>query len=69
MGKFIEILSTYQDLQANFDDGETLMSFFGILRKFNEGDSIDFELKCSIENYFDYRWNNDRNQAFKTDKE
>jgi hypothetical protein len=36
MGNFIEILSTYQDLQANFDDGETLMKFFGTLKNFNK---------------------------------
>jgi hypothetical protein len=68
-GKLTKNLSTYQDLKANFDDGETLMMFFGTLRNFNENKSITLWLKKDIESYFDYKWNNDRNIAFQTDSE
>ena len=68
-GKLTKNLSTYQDLKANFDDGETLMMFFGTVRNFNENKSITLWLKKDIESYFDYKWNNDRNIAFQTDSE
>ena len=35
MGNFIEILGTWEDLKADFDDGETLAKFFGTVRHFN----------------------------------
>ena len=63
-GKLTKNLSTYQDLMANFDDGETLMMFFGTLRNFNDNKSITLSLKKDMESYFDYKWNNDRNIAF-----
>ena len=68
-GKLTKNLSTYQDLKANFDDGETLMMFFGTLRNFNENKSITLWLKKDIESYFDYKCNNDKNIAFQTDSE
>ena len=36
MGIFIEILSTYQLLNADLDDGDNLARFFGLLKYFNE---------------------------------
>ena len=35
MGSFIEILSKYQNLNAEIDDGETLAKFFGTMLHFN----------------------------------
>jgi hypothetical protein len=61
MGNFIEILSTYNTLHANLDDGDTLAKFFGTLVHFNDGDPIDTDMKKKIEEHFDYLWKNDRN--------
>ena len=67
MGQFIDILSSYQDLSASFDDGDNLTRFFGMLRHFNNEEDIDTDLKKKIEVHFDYRWDNDLNQAFLKD--
>ena len=58
MGNFIDILGTYQDLNADFDDGDTLSKFFGTMKHFNDGDEINTQLKKDIENFFDYYWSN-----------
>ena len=64
MGNFIEILGTWEDLKADFDDGETLAKFFGTMRHFNDDKDINLRLKKDIENLFDYYWSNNTNQAF-----
>ena len=36
MGNFIEILTSFQILIAELDEGDNLSRFFGILKKFND---------------------------------
>lgn len=69
MGNFIEILDEYQNLNKDLDDGDTLAKFFGMMKHYNKGESIHFELKKKIEEHFDYMWNNDKNQAMKTEED
>lgn len=69
MGSFIDILSTYQDLSANLDQGDTLSKFFGTLKHFHEEQDIDHVLKKQIEQYFDYYWSNFKGAAFQSDHE
>jgi hypothetical protein len=40
-----------------------LSKFFGLIKQFNKGQDIDIKMKERIEEYFDYRWENDHNQA------
>jgi hypothetical protein len=54
---------------AELDDGDNLSRFFGILKKFNNNQVIDAKLKTRIEEHFNYKWNNDKNQAFLTEEE
>ena len=63
MGIFIEILSTYNLLNADLDDGENLARFFGLLKYFNHNKPLDFKFKKRLEEYFDFKWCFDRNQA------
>lgn len=63
MGNFIEILEKIQQLNEDLDDGDKLTRFFGLLQRFNGNKSINIELRQSIEKFFDYKWNNDRNMA------
>lgn len=63
MGNFIEILGKYKDFNAEFDDGDTLSKFFGVMKHFNGEISLSADFKDRIENHFDYKWNNDRNLA------
>jgi len=69
MGNFIEILISIQDLNNDFDEGENLSKWFGLIKRFNSSRSISLELKLKIEEYFDYRWINDKNKAVSTDED
>jgi len=44
MGNFMEILETFKSINADMDDGETLSRFFGLIKQFNKGRSIDYNL-------------------------
>ena len=63
MGVFTEILEDYKLLNATLDNGEKLSQFFVLLKKMNYNQDIDIETIRDMENYFIYRWDNDRNQA------
>lgn len=63
MGNFIEILDQSKTIGRGFDDGDNLSKFFGLIKQFNKGQDIDIRMKERIEDYFDYRWANDHNQA------
>jgi hypothetical protein len=63
MGNFIEILDQSKTIGRGFDDGDNLSKFFGLIKQFNKGQDIDIKMKERIEDYFDYRWENDHNQA------
>lgn len=69
MGNFIEILVSIQNLSADFDNGENLSKWFGLIKRFNSSRSISIDLKQKIEEYFDYRWINDKNQAVSTEED
>lgn len=54
MGNFIEILGTYQVLNEDLDDGDTLAKFFGCMKHFNLGEDLNYDLKKKIEAHFDF---------------
>jgi hypothetical protein len=56
-------------VNSDFDDGDNLSKFFGLIKRFNGSRSISIDLKKEIESYFDYRWINDKNQAISTKEE
>ena len=45
MGNFIEILHSIQYLNADFDEGESLSKWFGLIKRFNSSRSISMDLK------------------------
>jgi len=45
------------------NDGDALMKFFGVIKHFNKGFDMDPKQKAKIEEFFNYRWDNDRNIA------
>lgn len=63
MGIFISMLDQHQNLNADFNEGELLSQFFGILRYFNGDAPIKSELKEEIEEFFESKWTKDRGQA------
>jgi len=38
-----------------------------IIKKFNMGEELNYELKKNIEAFFDYKWTNDKNFAYQHD--
>mmetsp|Transcript_10851 Transcript_10851/g.18162 ORF Transcript_10851/g.18162 Transcript_10851/m.18162 type:complete len:747 (+) Transcript_10851:337-2577(+) len=69
MGIFITILDQYQNLNADLDDGDKLSKFFGLQRNFNDKMPLKLEFKERIEQFFDYKWKNDKNQALDEEEE
>jgi len=65
MGIFLNILESWNAFNSDHDEGEQLIKFFGTLKKFNGDENIDTKLKTSIEEYFNFKWANDRNLAFR----
>ena len=63
MGLFIEIIKTVKKNNADPGDGDSLFKFFGILRKYNMEERMNVNMKKKIESYFDYRWENDKNDV------
>ena len=62
MSEFIEIVTETMLPPADGDE-DNLAKFFGLLKGFNRQEEINYQLKSKIENYFLYRWANDRNQT------
>ena len=69
MGTFIEMIDKYKAVNAELEHGDELARFFGLMKHFNGDNDIRLDLKRSIEEYFDYRWKNDRNQAIDDEEE
>jgi len=60
----IGLMFKYKKHVNDFDKGDELAHFIGTLSRFNYNEDINMTTKKSIEKYFDYRWNNYKNQAF-----
>ena len=67
MGDFISMLNTITEFNEEFEEGDALARFFGVLKAFNRGEFIKTELKEQIEQYFDYRWINNKNYYLTND--
>ena len=57
------------EINSDLDEGDELTRFFGLLKKFNGGKSINHELITKFEKFFDYKWNNDKLMAINDDDE
>ena len=68
VGELIEVIQKQLKHNESGED-EELAKFFGLLRSFNKNEYIDNTLKCEIEKYFRYRWDNDKNRVFKHDED
>ena len=49
MGDFISMLNTITEFNEEFEEGDALARFFGVLKAFNRGEFIKTELKEQIE--------------------
>jgi hypothetical protein len=65
MGNFAEILSQFKSYNDELEEGDKLTKFFGVLVKFNSRRNLDINFQRQMEQYFNYRWSNDLNAAFR----
>ena len=69
VGNFALALDGFYRLQNDFDEGEDLFKFFGLIKNFNSGNNLKKKIVKDIENYFEYRWQNDKNQAIRLEED
>ena len=65
---FDQNFTQIKDMQLDFDDGDQLDKFFGLIKSFNNHNDLDPSLQKSIEDYFHYKWNFDKNNALRNDE-
>lgn len=61
MGNFIEIIEVMGDIDSDFNDGDRLSKFFGLIRRFNHDRAINHDLMLRIEDFFENKWYYDNN--------
>jgi len=69
MSIFIDMVNTIRTFSSDFSDGDQLSKFFGLIKRFNKDKEIDQEMKQEIEEYFEFKWNNDNNIAVSTEED
>jgi hypothetical protein len=69
MGNFIEIIGVMGEINGSFNDGDNLTRFFGLIKRFNNDRDINRDLMLKIEDYFEYKWEEDVNLAIITDED
>lgn len=69
MEQFLGILNEVKELENDLDEGDQLSKFFGLIQRFNKGKLIPITLQTEIQEYFDYRWENDKNAAINDEVE
>jgi len=60
MGNLIDILGSFKEFHQDIGDGEALSQFFGTIKYFNQQQGLNLELRKNIEEFFNYRWANDK---------
>lgn len=65
MSLFLEIIQQYKRSDEDIGDQEALISFFLLLHQKNKNKQINTKMQEQLEEYFEYRWNNDKNSAIK----
>lgn len=64
MGEYINLLEQYKDSQLEYDEGDHLKLFFGVLAHFNNNVVIEYDFQKAMEDYFSHRWVSSRTLAF-----
>lgn len=69
MSKFIQMMDQINETNKEMDETVDLSNFFITLKYFNQNKDLPQEFTTKLQNYFLYRWNNDRNMAIKEDED
>ena len=57
------------EIDSDFNDGDRLSKFFGLIKRFNHDRDMNLDQRDKIEEYFEYKWEYDCNQAVTTDED
>ena len=65
MGIFIDILDEFKSMNQSLagDAGEQLTLFINLIQKMNNGKRMNEKFKNDIDEYFEYKWDMDRNMC------
>ena len=63
MGYIKYYIEEYMRLIQDLGDGDSLNSFFEVIKRYNNNQSLDPDFIKRIEEFFEYKWSFDRNQA------
>ena len=67
MGNFILIIEKFKGFNEDPEYLSDLFKFFGTIKKFNYNQALDIKLRTQIEEYFEFRWGQDKNKQFEKD--
>ena len=62
---FDQNFTEIKDMHLDFDDSDELDKFFGLIKSFNNQTDLDPDLRKNIEDYFQYKWIFDKNNALR----
>jgi hypothetical protein len=66
METLTKMIESLKKVSVEHEDYDMLAMFISTLKKFNENIDISLDQISQITEYFDYRWQNDRNHAVAT---
>jgi hypothetical protein len=64
MNEYVALLEHWKLHVAEYDEGDNLRKFFGVLKHFNKQEDIKQEQRKQLEDFFIYSWSNYKNLAF-----
>ena len=69
MGNFIAMIESYKALNKDIGEDDELAQFFSLMKRYNKNKEIKPELRKKIEEYFQFRWVENRMSAIDDDHE
>ena len=69
LSNFTDIIDQFKAFDAEIDEGDELTKFFGCIKHYNLGVDIDYAYKLQLEEYFEYRWLENKNSAIDDQEE
>ena len=67
MESLSNLVAAFKEFNDDVDHHEQLSLFFGTIERFNGNQRMPEELHREIEDYFEYRWSQNKNNAIETE--
>lgn len=66
---YIVIIEKMNKIDEDIGEGDQLILFFATLKYYNKNQTFNIKMKECIEEYFEFRWSNDRNAAISSKRD